>query len=239
MGTGSVTAIWRGKLSDIKQYLLDHVRKEPGPLGDDCWIWTLSLSEGYGQVYWNGFGGRAHRVSYQVFVGPIPADRQVQHKCDRKDCINPRHLGLGGFATNRADVFSQGEPDLTPHEFERLCAELAELDHKADVTDLRRAQIAAQLRRTIRDNRDERRTVIKEHRTAMRLQRRAAAEEREQERKEQRAERLSRLSPEALVKLKASIAELKECTKEEIRQEARLAQRKAKEDMRAFRRWRT
>ena len=151
------------KLTDIKQYLLDHVRKEPGPLGDDCWIWTLSLSEGYGQVYWNGFGGRAYRVSYQVFVGPIHAGRQVQHKCDRKDCINPKHLGLGGFATNRADVFSQGEPDLTPHEFERLCAELAELDHKADVTDLRRAQIAAQLRRTIRDNRDERRTVIKEH----------------------------------------------------------------------------
>ena len=49
-----------------------------------------------------------------------------------------RHLGLGGFATNRADGFSQGEPDLTPHEFERLCAELAELDHKAEVTDHRR-----------------------------------------------------------------------------------------------------
>jgi hypothetical protein len=73
----------------------------------------------------------------------------------------------------------------------------------------------------------------------MRLQRRALAEEREQERKEQRVEKLSRLSPEARAKLKASIAGLKECTKEEIRQEARLAQRKAKEDMRAFRRWRT
>ena len=155
------------KLSDIKQYLLDHVRKEPGPLGDDCWIWTLSLSEGYGQLHWNGFGGRAHRVSYQAFVEPIPAGRQVQHKCDRKDCINPKHLGLGVFATNRADVFSQGEPELTPHEFERLCAELADLDRKAEVTDLRRAQIAAQLRRTIRDNRDERRTVIKERPTTM------------------------------------------------------------------------
>jgi hypothetical protein len=73
----------------------------------------------------------------------------------------------------------------------------------------------------------------------MRQKRKALAEEREQERKEQRAERLGRLSPEALAKLKASIAELKECTKEEIRQEAGLAQRKAKEDMRAFRRSRT
>jgi hypothetical protein len=117
--------------------------------------------------------------------------------------------------------------------------ELAELDHKADVTDLRRAQIAAQLRRTIRDNRDERRTVIKEHRNAMRLQRRALAEEREQERKEQRTERLARLSPEALAKLKASIAELKESTKEELRQEAKLAQLKEKQERAAFRRWRT
>ena len=122
-------------MSDIKQYLLDHVRKEPGPLGDDCWIWTLSLSEGYGQLYWNGFGGRAHRVSYQAFVGPIPAGAQVQHKCDRKDCINPKHLYLGTQAQNVADHFSRGEPDLTPHEFERLCNELAELERKAEVTD--------------------------------------------------------------------------------------------------------
>ena len=38
-------------MEEIKQYLLDHVRKEPGPLGDDCWIWTASLSHGYGQTY--------------------------------------------------------------------------------------------------------------------------------------------------------------------------------------------
>jgi hypothetical protein len=30
MGTETVTPIWRRKLGDIKQYLLDHVRKRAG-----------------------------------------------------------------------------------------------------------------------------------------------------------------------------------------------------------------
>src|SRR5262249_24086934 len=107
-----------------------------------------------------------------------------------------------------------------------------------EVTDHRRKQIEAQLRRTTSDRRSERSGLIKKHRTAMRLQRRALAEEREQERKEQRAERLSRLSPEARAKLKASIAVLKECTKEELRQEVIEAQIKAKQDRAALRQWR-
>ena len=74
------------KLSDVKQYLLDHVRKEPGPLGDDCWIWTLSLSEGYGQLYWNGFGGRAHRVSYQAFVGATQGASWTTQSSAFRDC---------------------------------------------------------------------------------------------------------------------------------------------------------
>jgi HNH endonuclease len=222
-------------LGDIKQYLLDHVRKEPRRFGDDCcWIWTLSLSEGYGQVYWNGLGGRAHRWSYQVFVGPIPGGRQVQHKCDRKDCINPTHLYLGTQVANR---FSRGDPELTPQEFERLCNELADLDRKASLSEVRREQIEAQLRGTISNHRDERRADVKKYRSDLRQKRKALAEEREQERKEQRAQMLSRRSPEARDKLRASIARLKEYTKEELRREAIEAQKKAKQDRAALRRW--
>jgi len=225
-------------MDDLNQYLLDHIRKEPGPLGDDCWVWTGSLSKGYGQTYWNGrMGPRAHRWSYEAFVGPIPAGAQVQHKCDRKNCINPRHLKLGDHASNNADIFSRGEPEITPQEFERLCNELADLEHKAEVSNLRREQIEAQLRRAISDEREETRDIIKEHRTVLRLQRKALAEEREQRAKEQRAETLSRLSPEARAKLKARIAELKECTKEELRQEAIDEQIKKKQDRAALRRW--
>jgi hypothetical protein len=132
------------------------------------------------------------------------------------------------------DRFSRGDPELTPQEFERLCAEEAEVERRLQH---RRDQIRAQLRRSIKDGRDEHRSVIKQRRSAMRAQRKAAREEREQERKEQRVEMLSRLSPEARDKLKASIAELKECTKEELRQEAIDAQIKARQDRAASRRW--
>ena len=127
---------------------------------------------------------------------------------------------------------------LTPQEFERLCVELADLDRKAAHSNLRRKQIEEELRRTISNYREERGTIdIKEHRLRLRLRRKAAREEGERARKEQRTEMLSRLSPETRAKLQARIAELKECTKEELRQEAIDEQRKAKQDRAALRRW--
>ena len=209
------------KLSDIKQYLLDHVMKEPGPLGDDCWIWTASLTNGYAQTYWNGVIGRGHRMSYEKFNGPIPPGCQVQHRCDRKNCINPKHLKLGDHSSNKADIFSRGDPDLTDREIETLCLEQASLRRRDEA-------IIAQLRRAIRDRRQATRDIIKEHRAAMREQRRAAGEELEQQRQERRTQKLARRSPEALARSKASIAELKESTPEELKADrvAEIAERK-------------
>jgi hypothetical protein len=126
------------------------------------------------------------------------------------------------------------EPELTPQEFERLCNELADLDRKA----LRRKQIEEQLRGAINNGREENRTIIKNHRSVLRLQRKAAREEGERARKEQRVEMLSRLSPEARAKLQARIAMLKESTPEALRQEAIDEQIKKKQDRAALRRWR-
>ena len=69
---------------------------------------------------------------------------------------------------------------------------------------------------------------------AARRERRAAIEERQRMTEERRA----RLSPEALAKLRASIADVKESTKEELRHEATLAQIKEKQERREWRRWR-
>jgi hypothetical protein len=224
----------RNQMSDLKQYLLSKISKKPGPLGDDCWLWAGSLhSQGYGQFSWNGRVRLAHRAFYQTFRGPIPAGLQVQHKCDLKSCCNPNHLKLGKHVHNRADVFSRGDPDLTPQEFERLCAEEAEVQRKLQ---LRRELIRVQLRRTVSDGREERRTVVKEHRAVLREQRKAAREEHEQERHERRTETLAKLNPEAMAKLKASIARLKESTPEELN--ADLAAEVAKRKQSDPRRWR-
>lgn len=82
---------------------------------DGCWLWTASLNtSGYGQFSpGEGVSGRAHRFAYEVLVGPIPSDRQLDHLCRVRHCVNPAHLevvtnkentlrGIGVTARNAA-----------------------------------------------------------------------------------------------------------------------------------------
>jgi len=58
-----------------------------------CWIWQRSTSlNGYGQVWHQGRLQRAHRVFYELYVGPIPEGLQIDHTCHNKLCVNPDHL---------------------------------------------------------------------------------------------------------------------------------------------------
>src|SRR5690606_10560611 len=58
---------------------------------EGCWRWRRKVSRsGYGV-----FGLRselAHRVAYQLLVGPIPEGLQIDHLCVNKACVNPDHL---------------------------------------------------------------------------------------------------------------------------------------------------
>jgi hypothetical protein len=58
-----------------------------------CWIWQRSTSfNGYGQLWHDGRVQRAHRVFYQLHVGPIPDGLQIDHTCGDRLCVNPNHL---------------------------------------------------------------------------------------------------------------------------------------------------
>lgn len=65
-------------------------------LDDGCWEWTGSrLPKGYGYL---GAGARsagkvyAHRLSYEIHIGPIPKGYDIDHTCHRPWCVNPKHL---------------------------------------------------------------------------------------------------------------------------------------------------
>lgn len=58
---------------------------------ESCWLWNRKIAvSGYGQF--SGDSLLAHRYSYELFVGPIPDDLQIDHLCGVKRCVNPAHL---------------------------------------------------------------------------------------------------------------------------------------------------
>lgn len=61
---------------------------------DGCWEWIGSVRpNSYGQVRGaNGRTQKAHRVAYELLVGPIPPGLQLDHLCRNRKCVNPAHL---------------------------------------------------------------------------------------------------------------------------------------------------
>jgi hypothetical protein len=65
--------------------------------GSGCWLWTGAKYEnGYGKVRVGGIVLLAHRVVYELLVGPIPPGLQVDHVrergCLHRHCVNPDHM---------------------------------------------------------------------------------------------------------------------------------------------------
>jgi hypothetical protein len=59
---------------------------------DDCWEWQAArFPNGYGQ-FRTPQEGYAHRVAYELHVGPIPDGYHVHHKCENPGCVRPDHL---------------------------------------------------------------------------------------------------------------------------------------------------
>jgi hypothetical protein len=92
-----------GKRATLEERFYKFVEKQE----NGCWLWTGSQTgRGYGQIRRGTReegNAQAHRVSYEIHVGPIPLDEKgeslfIDHLCYDKDgysnklCVNPEHL---------------------------------------------------------------------------------------------------------------------------------------------------
>ena len=60
-----------------------------------CWQWTDYIKpDGYAVCRPDRSKGKqpAHRVMYELIVGSIPPETELDHMCSNRSCVNPDHL---------------------------------------------------------------------------------------------------------------------------------------------------
>ena len=70
-----------------------------------CWLWTGGHNGRYGFFTIDGRRATqrrdyAHRFSYELHVGPIPAGMVVNHLCETPLCVRPDHLEVVTYRAN-------------------------------------------------------------------------------------------------------------------------------------------
>ena len=66
-----------------------------------CWTWQGAKDKnGYGSVWHNSQMWKVHRLMYQLAIGLIPDNLEIDHICFNPPCINPDHMRLVNHRTN-------------------------------------------------------------------------------------------------------------------------------------------
>jgi hypothetical protein len=110
---------------------------------ETCWLWTGACKGGkwpYGILGTPVKGAApesAHRVSWELHYGPIPAEMKVLHRCDNPPCVNPEHLFLGTMKDNTQDMLQKRR-----HKEKLWPAQIAEIIQRYRAGGLSQQQLA-------------------------------------------------------------------------------------------------
>lgn len=71
-----------------------------------CWLWQLADSGngrggGYPRMALNGRTCAVHKVSFTNEHGYVPGNKQLDHKCRNRRCVNPDHLEMVSHIENQ------------------------------------------------------------------------------------------------------------------------------------------
>lgn len=96
---------WKG--STLRQRLEEKYIPEPM---SGCWLWTGAINKsGYPNINVWKFGSvGAHRLVYEMEIGPLPDGADACHKCDVRSCVNPAHIFPGSVGDNIRDMKKKG-----------------------------------------------------------------------------------------------------------------------------------
>lgn len=108
---GDIEAVKRSANGRSLEYRLKRIGWDVTNSG--CWEWRgtrvgKDYERGYGQVSYGGTGLVVSRVSYELWVGPIPDGFLICHRCDNPPCLNPEHLFAGTVQDNSDDMLAKG-----------------------------------------------------------------------------------------------------------------------------------
>lgn len=92
-------------------------RPDLGP----CWVWRriVAGNGGYGKFRVGQRMMQAYRVAYELLIGPVPENLELDHLCRVTACVNPGHLEP---VTHRENML-RGENPSADHARMTHCAE--------------------------------------------------------------------------------------------------------------------